>query len=89
MYKNEILYTEKASSVYAVLADSFNDSTKYKLNLVSYDSNIGLAIFKFYDNFYYYPEGNKSTSKPGFQFYSKLAILQLKQVSHVFLSVIF
>ena len=71
IYKNEILYTGKASSVYAVLADSFNDSTKYKLNLISYDSNIGLAIFKFYDNFYYYSDGNKSAAKPGFQFYSQ------------------
>lgn len=59
-----------ANEVYAILPDIYNDKTQYKLKLVDYDSAAGLALYCFYDNFYYFTNETKSSSVEGFQFYS-------------------
>ena len=63
-------YEAEANEVYAVLPDIYDDNTHYKLRLIDYDTQIGLALFKFYDNFYYYSDAAKTETVQGFQFYA-------------------
>ena len=63
-------YDAEANEVYAVLPDIYDDNTHYKLRLIDYDTQIGLALFKFYDNFYYYSDAAKTETVQGFQFYA-------------------
>lgn len=59
------IYTGKADEVYAVLSDVYNDQKHYRLVLVDCNEDIELAIFRFYDTFYYYKDGS---AQQGFQF---------------------
>lgn len=63
-------YEAEANEVYAVLPDIYDDNTHYKLRLIDYDTQIGLALFKFYDNFYYYSDAAKTETVQGFQFHA-------------------
>lgn len=45
--------TYESSSVQAVLAPVYEDDTAYSLEEVDRDDESGLALYKFYDNFYY------------------------------------
>ena len=60
-------------SVYAVLPEIYNVKRQVKLSLVDYNDTAGLAIFKFYDNFYYYADEDKSEAVPGFQVYAEFS----------------
>lgn len=63
----------EAQSYYAVLANSYNNDTHYKLNLIDYDLDAGLALFQFYDTFYYYTDAEKSSLEKGFQFTARFS----------------
>lgn len=63
-------YEAEANEVYAVLPDIYDDNTHYKLRLIDYDTQIGLALFKFYDNFYFYSDAAKTDTVQGFQFHA-------------------
>ena len=68
VYKGGRTYNGKAIETYAVLSDVYQDSTHYKIEYVYHDSDCGLALFRFYDTFYYYSDEQKSDSEKGFQF---------------------
>lgn len=55
----------KAYSVRAVLAPVYDDKEEYTVKEVYSDSESGLALFKFYDRFYYTDENG--TAQSGFQ----------------------
>lgn len=61
-------YSTECQSVYAILSPIYKDNTKYKLELVDYNTDAGLALFVFYDHFYYYENESKDTLQEGFQF---------------------
>ena len=61
---------KSTNEVYAILPDIYQDETQYKLKLIDYDSEAGLALYCFYDHFYYYTDSEKSSAVEGFQFYS-------------------
>lgn len=65
---NGNIYKGKAIETYAVLSDIYNDQTHYKLNYIDHDVDSGLAVFQFYDNFYYYSDSENSQSQKGFQY---------------------
>lgn len=66
-------YAGKAIETYAVLSDVYNDQTHYKLNYIDHDEDSGLALFQFYDHFYYYTDSENSQSQKGFQYTAKFA----------------
>ena len=51
----------RTADVSAVLSEIYGDSTKYKLELIDYDSDAGLALFSFYDRFYHYTDDEKTS----------------------------
>ena len=66
-------YTGKAIETYAVLSDVYNDQTHYKLNYIDHDEDSGLALFQFYDHFYYCTDSENSQTQKGFQYTAKFA----------------
>lgn len=51
---NGDVYEGRATAVYAVLSDVYQTGNAvYKLEIIDVDSDFGLALFKFYDHFYY------------------------------------
>lgn len=66
--ENGTTYKGKAIETYAVLADAYNDQTHYKLNYIDHDQDSGLALFQFYDHFYYYTDSENKQSEKGFQY---------------------
>lgn len=68
---SDAAYSEKylkVNTAYAVLSDVYNDATRYRLQLIDYDTGCGLAVFSFLDEFHYYTDVQKTTSEDGFQF---------------------
>ena len=63
-------YYGTASTFYAVLPDIYADAKHYKIEMINYDKRAGLALFRFYDDFYYYPKNNshRMDAVKGFQF---------------------
>ena len=59
------------SSTYAILSSVYNDDTEYKITLVDSDESSGLALFRFYDNFYY--KDAKGDQQKGFQFIAEFS----------------
>ena len=68
----------RTADVSAVLSEIYGDSTKYKLELIDYDSDAGLALFSFYDRFYHYTDDEKTSVADGFQLYATLSGIDLK-----------
>ena len=67
------VYSNKVMSAYAVLSAAYNDTTHYRLTLVDYDASLGLALFRFYDQFHYYTDASKNSSVDGFQFTARFS----------------
>ena len=65
--------TSKRLSVYAVLPEIYNMERQFKLSLVDYDNDAGLALFKFYDDFFHYVDEEKSEAVSGFQIYAEFS----------------
>ncbi len=63
----------RPSSVRAVLSDAYGDDTRYLLDLVSYDSSCGLALYRFHDNFYHYTDDAHSAAKSGFPLWANFS----------------
>lgn len=66
-------YSNRVSTAYAVLADVYNDSHHYKLTLVDYNTEIGMAVFRFYDRFHHYSNEEKTEVKDGFQVFAEFS----------------
>ena len=65
-----------ASKVSAVLAPVYRDDSLYTLREIDSDSESGLALYKFYDNFYYTDESG--VQKDGLQFTAQLSENEVK-----------
>lgn len=61
------VYSGEIMSAYAVLPEIYGDKQHYRLILVDYDTEAGLALFRFYDSFHYYTDESREESKEGFQ----------------------
>lgn len=64
----------RPSSVRAVLSDVYDDGSKYALDLVNYDSDAGLALYSFHDNFYHYTDSSASETTEGFQVWAGFSL---------------
>ena len=58
------------STVYAVLSDVYDNDARYRLMYVDHDTQAGLAIYSFRDNFYHYADQAKQELVPGFQIWA-------------------
>ena len=72
------IYTGKFTEAYAVLADQYNDQKHYKLNYVDHSDESGLALFQFYDRFYYYTDDSRAQTKSGFQFVANFSSSEIQ-----------
>ena len=57
-----------AKKIQIQLNSIYQDENLYSATLIDCDLDLGLAILKFKDNFYYYTDQSKKTSVKGFQF---------------------
>ena len=71
------IYSNEVMSAYAVLPEVYDDSHHYKLTLVDYDSDAGLALFRFYDRFHYYTDETRQTSEDGFQIVAEFSAAEI------------
>ena len=67
------LYTGRVLTAYAVLPEIYGDKSRYKLTLVDYNTDAGLALFRFYDRFHYYTDTSRGESKEGFQVFAQFS----------------
>ena len=72
------VYSNKVMSAYAVLSEPYRDKNHYKLVLVGYDTEAGLALFRFYDRFHYYTDASRSEAVDGFQIAAEFSGLSVQ-----------
>ena len=62
-------YQTNATTVFAVFSQQFQTRQHFRLDLVDCDQSAGLALFHFYDRFYYYEDSAKTEQVHGIEDY--------------------